>query len=57
MTLTWVLEAQATIAWILLELDLLQGEDGGSWAREEGQGDLGGATLLLYLPSPLPLNP
>jgi hypothetical protein len=27
---TWVLEGQATIAWVLLELDLLQGEDGGS---------------------------
>lgn len=26
----WVLEGQATIAWVLLELDLLQGEDGGS---------------------------
>lgn len=27
---TWVLEGQATIAWVFLELDLLQGEDGGS---------------------------
>lgn len=27
---TWVLEGQATIAWVLLELDLFQGEDGGS---------------------------
>lgn len=26
----WVLEGKATIAWVLLELDLLQGEDGGS---------------------------
>lgn len=26
----WVLEGQPTIAWVFLELDLFQGEDGGS---------------------------
>lgn len=27
---SWLLKAQAPVAWVLLELDLLQGEDGGS---------------------------
>lgn len=27
---SWLLEGQAPAAWVLLELDLLQGEDGGS---------------------------
>lgn len=49
---TWVLEGQATIAWVLLELNFLQGEDGGGWAREESGRGLGGVTQLLYLPSP-----
>lgn len=27
---SWLLEGQASVAWVLLELDLFQGEDGGS---------------------------
>lgn len=48
---TWVLEGQATIAWVFLELDLFQGEDGGSWTREEGRGALMAATLLAPVPT------
>lgn len=37
---TWLLKGQAPVARVLLELDLLQGEDGGSYSEGgERQGE------------------